>query len=758
MSTSSENGEIEIYGVLKRSGSDNKLCYTNQLYDTTQNKFQSEINQNNIDYKNAIDNHLKDYTNPHKVSKEQVGLSNVTNDSQVKRSEMGQPLGVATLDKFGKVPESQLPSYVDDVLEFEDKSAFPDVGESGKIYVTLDSNITYRWTGSTYIEISKSLAIGETDNTAYMGSKGKQLEQNLANEIDRAKKSEATKYVKPETGIPNSDLAKEIINEIANKGVVNISTPSAGDTVVNIPIEYSSGSKNISIVEATEQQAGVLSKNDKRKLNNFNGELTEEEIKQIGGSLTQDDSTNVQFQLEKIQELYTQANTTIKGAETVDAELNGNILIVTRRDGSKQQVVLTDSDEHVTVNVTTTLASVSVGGIILNVYINNGADPLQYTTDSNGQAVFTVTKGSTYKVVFPYINGCAIVNPVQHIAAVGNRIIDVIYVEETIKFEHVTVRMQKANEDDVLQPWEGAPVHVTIGGKKTDYITDVQGVASFDVKIGTTYTVAVDKVDGMYEQYDNYRRTRKAIADSYRFNYAYHYYESGVWLVDDDGRKWTWDAWEASGKDKTHLVFVCIKTLDTQRYGGDIYISIDLLANFAQIPNKQWANQNVQFKNIPLDGMDNNNPQYYKFVYNGLVATITIIAEGDERGIETPFCDYCHSKTVDCAGEAWQGYGPTLEQWKLAWANIDYVVDAVNLKFPELGVSVNNYKGDKWTATQTSATNIYRFGTAMSGSPKVNASLAIPFFTCPSPSLSLSLSSEKDASEEDASVDAERVA
>ena len=458
------------------------------------------------------------------------------------------------------------------------------------------------------------------------------------------------------------------------------------------------------------------------------------------------------------EEAIRNAQTATADAENVNAELNGNVLTVTNRHGATKSVNLTDADEHVTVNVTTTLASVSVEGIILNVYINNGADPLQYTTDSNGQAVFTVTKGSTYKVVFPYINGCAILNPVQHIAAVGNRIIDVIYVEETIKFEHVTVRMQKANEDDVLQPWEGAPVHVTIGGKKTDYITDVQGVVSFDVKIGTTYTVAVDKVDGMYEQYDNYSRTRKAMADSYRFNYAYHYYESGVWLVDDEGKKWTWDAWEASGKDKTHLVFVCIKTLDTQRYGGDIYISIDLLANFAQIPNKQWANQNVQFKNIPLNGTDNSDTQYYKFAYNGLVATITIIAEGDERGIETPFCDYCHSKTVDCAGEAWQGYGPTLEQWKLAWANIDYVVDAVNLKFPELGVSVNNYKGNKWTATQGSATDGYYCGTAMSNGSKGNAYLAIPFFACPSPSLSLSLSSEEDENKEGTSVDAERVA
>lgn len=446
------------------------------------------------------------------------------------------------------------------------------------------------------------------------------------------------------------------------------------------------------------------------------------------------------------------------GAEKVNAELNGNVLTVINRHGTAKSVNLTDADEHVTVNVTTTLASVSVEDIILNVYINNGADPQQYTTDGNGQAMFTVTKGSTYKVVFPYINGCAILNPVQHVAAVGNRIIDAVYTEETIKFEHVTVRMQKANEDDVLQPWEGAPVHVTIGGKKTDYITDAQGVASFDVKIGTIYTVVVDKVDGMYEQYDNYSRTRKAMADSYRFNYAYHYYESGVWLIDNEGKKWTWDAWEASGKDKAHLVFVCIKTLDTQRYGGDIYISIDLLANFAQIPGEQWANQNVQFKNIPLNGTNNSDTQYYKFAYNGLVATITIIAEGDERGIETPFCDYCHSKTVDCAGEAWQGYGPTLEQWKLTWANIDYVVDAVNLKFPELGVSVNNYKGYKWASTQSSASTSYYFGSAMGLNSKNSAFLAIPFFACPSPSLSLSLSSEEDASEEGASIGAERVA
>src|SRR5690606_18135465 len=77
----------------------------------------------------------------------------------------------ADLDEWGKVLASQLPSYVDDVLEFDSLSDFPTVGEDGKIYVTLDTNLTYRWTGSDYIEISKSLALGETASTAYRGDR-----------------------------------------------------------------------------------------------------------------------------------------------------------------------------------------------------------------------------------------------------------------------------------------------------------------------------------------------------------------------------------------------------------------------------------------------------------------------------------------------------------------------------------------------------------------------------------------------------------
>lgn len=71
-------------------------------------------------------------------------------------SQKGEPNGLATLDNDGKVPSGQLPSYVDDVLEFPKLSDFPAEGETGKIYVAKDSNKTYRWSGTIYIEISQS--------------------------------------------------------------------------------------------------------------------------------------------------------------------------------------------------------------------------------------------------------------------------------------------------------------------------------------------------------------------------------------------------------------------------------------------------------------------------------------------------------------------------------------------------------------------------------------------------------------------------
>ena len=85
----------------------------------------------------------------------------------------GSANGYAPLDASSKVPAANLPSYVDDVLEYADFASLPGTGEQGVIYVTIDDNKTYRWTGSQYTNLSSSLALGESSSTAYRGDRGK---------------------------------------------------------------------------------------------------------------------------------------------------------------------------------------------------------------------------------------------------------------------------------------------------------------------------------------------------------------------------------------------------------------------------------------------------------------------------------------------------------------------------------------------------------------------------------------------------------
>ena len=82
--------------------------------------------------------------------------------TRILSSEKAAANGVATLDATGKVPSTQLPSYVDDVLEAANLAAFPATGETGKIYVALDTNKAYRWGGSTYVYITS----GAVDSVA----------------------------------------------------------------------------------------------------------------------------------------------------------------------------------------------------------------------------------------------------------------------------------------------------------------------------------------------------------------------------------------------------------------------------------------------------------------------------------------------------------------------------------------------------------------------------------------------------------------
>lgn len=184
------------------------------------------------------------------IEDRKAGDTTITNSLNAFISTKGQPGGLAELDSTGKVPAAQLPSYVDDVLEFSTKAQFPQIGETGKIYVSKDTNLTYRWTGTQYLEISQSLALGETPSTAYPGDKGKANRDAL-----NSMPTKLTSYLTPTTS--TGELVK-INYKYAAKDGLNYG-PLQDD--------------NIDIPSATTTNAGAMSAIDKGRLDDLYDEF-----------------------------------------------------------------------------------------------------------------------------------------------------------------------------------------------------------------------------------------------------------------------------------------------------------------------------------------------------------------------------------------------------------------------------------------------------------------------------------------------------
>ena len=205
-----------------------------------------------------ITGHVIDTNNPHSVNKSQVGLGNVDNTADINKtvyaatrlstprlingipfsgasdiiinavdstdriptSEKAQPNGVATLDGSGLVPSSQLPSFVDDVMEYNNVASFPITGESSKIYVARDTNKTYRWSGSSYIYITS----GAVDSVA--GKTG------------------VVTLVKSDVGLGNVDNTADIDKPLSNAAIAELATKE-NNLAIGTSLEYFRGDKTL---------------------------------------------------------------------------------------------------------------------------------------------------------------------------------------------------------------------------------------------------------------------------------------------------------------------------------------------------------------------------------------------------------------------------------------------------------------------------------------------------------------------------------
>lgn len=199
--------------------------------DTTLTQQLSDAKAAGDNAQSDLNAHKQNKSNPHEVTKAQVGLGNVTNDAQVKRSEMGVAGGVATLDEDGKVPSSQLPSYVDDIVDvyatysksgtgvlsnivlYSDAAKTKLVtGEAGKIYQNIadgEPGYQFRWTGTVFSQTgASSLIIGEVAGTAYDGAKGAAATTAIANhKVDKDNPHEVTAA---QVGLGNVDNTSDV--------------------------------------------------------------------------------------------------------------------------------------------------------------------------------------------------------------------------------------------------------------------------------------------------------------------------------------------------------------------------------------------------------------------------------------------------------------------------------------------------------------------------------------------------------------------
>ena len=234
-----------------------KYGVIHEIGDSRVDAFETELTggEHNVPYSSAvlsktnaieqkIDDHTSNLANPHKVTKEQLGLANVENKSStqirseitkenvtnalgytpVDESKVGAANGVASLDSSGKIPASQIPGGFDNIEEYDTLKSFPTTGKEGKIYVTKDTNLTYRWTGTKYVEISPSIALGETSNTAYRGDRGKiayehsQITGNTSIHHTHTNKELLDSYTQTDADLAN---AVEKVHEHGNKAVLD---------------------------------------------------------------------------------------------------------------------------------------------------------------------------------------------------------------------------------------------------------------------------------------------------------------------------------------------------------------------------------------------------------------------------------------------------------------------------------------------------------------------------------------------------------
>lgn len=424
------------------------------------------------------------------------------------------------------------------------------------------------------------------------------------------------------------------------------------------------------------------------------------------------------------------AETATAGAETCNVTIQGSTISVTNRHGETKSVDVINTDEEVTVTIASSVDSIKVAGIKINVFLNNGKTPQTYTTNAEGKVTFTINRGNYYQVVFPEYGNAQPIAPVGYTAVLGSRSINAEYVpynEDTS--EKVVVNVQKCGNDNECAAWEGMPVTITYDGKDSVVNTDSNGQVVAFVPFGKEYTVKVEDKDGYNVSFNKNSRTYTASVSQRLIDYRFYQFKAGIFVVDANKNEYYIEDWVAAGRNADDAVAIKVADASLSINHGTFCIRTSDIKNVSKLISSSWCTQNLQLNSIALNGNNVKDANYY----NGESSSYLIRQEAQERSLSVPAFDYAYGQILNLGGEDLHGFVMSVGQEYVHVANIGIIKQVLETLYGET-VATDYYnfvmKIYRWTSSQADATFAWRFSSSISDVTKSFFNLVLPVFAC----------------------------
>lgn len=416
-------------------------------------------------------------------------------------------------------------------------------------------------------------------------------------------------------------------------------------------------------------------------------------------------------------------------AENINVTLGGSVISVTNRKGETKTVDVVNTDEEVNVTISSSVDSIKVSGVKVNVFINNGKTPQTYTTNSEGKLSFVVNRGNYYQITFTEYGNAQPIAPVGFTAVLATRNVDVEYKSyDEESMENVVVTVTKYT-DGTGAAYEGVPVVVTVDRKSTTYNADAKGQVSLYVPYGKEYTVNVENQDGYSVSLNRNTRTYTASVPQRLIDYKMYQFRAGIFVIDNNLNEYYIEEWQAAGKSAEEAVAIKIADANLTLNRGTFMIRMsDILAPTA-LSKKSWCTQNLQFNSIALNGNNTKDANYY----NGESSSFLVRQEAVERSLSVPAFDYAYEQIFSIAGHELHGFLMSVGQDYVHIANIGIIKQILTALYGEdVANTYYNFvmKQYRWTSTQGNITYAWSYSSSAYYNTKTISYCVLPVFAC----------------------------